>query len=53
VTDATLEKLGDGGEGSSGSVSQVALFDPRQREGSFNDHMTPRLRFNGTDVPLS
>jgi len=30
----------------------VALFDPRQREGSFNDHMTPTLRFNATAVPL-
>jgi hypothetical protein len=30
----------------------IALFDPRQRKGSFNDHMTPTLRFNGTAVPL-
>jgi len=30
----------------------VALFDPSQRRGSFNDHMTPTLRFNGTAVPL-
>jgi len=30
----------------------VALFHPSQREGSFNNHMTPTLRFNGTDVPL-
>ena len=30
----------------------TALFDPRQRKGSFNDHMTPTLRFNGIAVPL-
>jgi hypothetical protein len=30
----------------------TALFDPRQRKDSFNDHMTPTLRFNGTTVPL-
>ena len=30
----------------------AALFDPRQRKDSFNDHMTPTLRFNGTAVPL-
>lgn len=30
----------------------IALFDPRQRTDSFNDHMTPTLRFNGTAVPL-
>lgn len=30
----------------------IALFDPRQRKGSFNDHMTPTLRFNGIAVPL-
>ena len=30
----------------------IALFDPRQRNGSFNDHMTPTLRFNGAAVPL-
>lgn len=30
----------------------IALFDPGQRNGSFNNHMTPTLRFNGTTVPL-
>ena len=30
----------------------IALFDPRQRRGGFNDHMTPTLRFNGIAVPL-
>jgi hypothetical protein len=30
----------------------TALFDPRQRKGSFNEHMTPTLRFNGAAVPL-
>ena len=30
----------------------IALFDPRQRKGSFNDHMTPTLQFNGIAVPL-
>jgi hypothetical protein len=30
----------------------IALFDPRQRTGSFNNDITPTLRFNGTTVPL-
>jgi len=30
----------------------IAVFDPGQRTGSFNNDITPTLRFNGTAVPL-
>jgi len=30
----------------------IAIFDPRQRTGSFNNDMTPTLRFNEITFPL-